>query len=253
VNSEEIRRQWAERSGEFSPEYYAYYGPNGTSERVLGLLDRYVDRDARVLELGCSSGRHLAHLYEHGFENLSGIDVNDEAFEVMAATYPDLADAGTFHRGAIEDVVVGFEDGRFDAVYSVQTLQHVHPDAEWVFEELVRITDDLLVTVENEGETATDGEDRDGNPRGGGDGSESADTDAEFGSESENADTETDTDVGFGSDDGAGSNGPEVNYVNGEIALYYRDWNRVFSDLGLVEVETGAEGRDTVRAFRREG
>jgi len=240
VNSEEIRRQWAERSGEFSPEYYAYYGPNGTSERVLGLLDRYVDRDARVLELGCSSGRHLAHLYEHGFENLSGIDVNDEAFEVMAATYPDLADAGTFHRGAIEDVVVGFEDGRFDAVYSVQTLQHVHPDAAWVFEELVRITDDLLVTVENEGETATDGEDWDGNPRGGGDGSE-------------NADTETDTDVGFGSDDGAGSNGPEVNYVNGEIALYYRDWNRVFSDLGLVEVETGAEGRDTVRAFRREG
>ncbi|MFC6835078.1 class I SAM-dependent methyltransferase [Halomarina ordinaria] len=197
MDSHEVRRQWAERSGEYSPEYYAYYGPDDTSETVHALLDRFVGRDARVLELGCSSGRHLSHLHEEGFEDLSGIEVNDDALDVMEEVYPDLADAGTFYLDAIEDVVGDFADDRFDAVYSVETLQHLHPDAEWVYAELARITAGLLVTVENEGE----GE-------------------------------------------------HEVNYVDDDVPLYYRDWNRVFTDVGCVEVAVERGKRDTVRAFR---
>ncbi|QLG27857.1 class I SAM-dependent methyltransferase [Halorarum halophilum] len=203
MDSHETRREWAERSGEYSPEYYAYYGPDESSESVRGSLVRYLDRDASVLELGCSSGRHLSHLHEHGFEDLSGIEVNDEAFDVMAETYPDLTDHGTFYLDAIENVVGDFEDGQFDAVFSVETLQHLHPDVEWVFEELSRITSDLLITVENEG-----------------DGDHSRGTD------------------------------PDVSYVNDEFPLYYRDWNRVFTDLGFVEVDVEAGERDTVRTFR---
>ena len=204
MDSNEIRREWAERSGEYSPEYYAYYGPDEASETVRRILARFVDRDAPILELGCSSGRHLSHLHEHGFENLAGIEVNDDAFDVMEETSPDLAAGGTFYFDAIEDVVGDFEDGRFDAVFSVETLQHLHPDAEWVFEELSRITDDLLITVENEGES-------DHPPR-----------------------TE-----------------PEVNYVNGDFPLYYRDWNRIFTESGFVEVDAQSGARDTVRTFRR--
>ncbi|WP_313694099.1 class I SAM-dependent methyltransferase [Halorarum halobium] len=204
MNSHEVRRQWADRSGEYSPAYYAHYGPDGSSESVRATLARFLDRDASILELGCSSGRHLSHLYDHGFENLTGIEVNDAAFEVMRETYPEVAAAGTFFPEAIEDVVGEFEDGRFDAVYSVETLQHIHPDAEWVFAELARITDDLVVTVENEGDRERDG----------------------------NGD-------------------PEVNYVNDEFPLYYRDWNRVFTDLGLVEVDVSQGSRDTARTFRQ--
>lgn len=202
MDPHEVRRRWAERSGEYSPEYYAYYGPDGTSESIRGILDRFLDRDASVLELGCSSGRHLAHLHEHGFEDLTGIEVNGDAFDVMAETYPALAAAGTFHHAAIEDVVVDFGDDRFDAVYSVETLQHLHPDVEWVFEELSRITGELLVTVENEGE------------------------------------------------DPAGATDPDVIYVNDEFPLYYRDWNRVFTERGFIEVDARADERDTVRTFR---
>jgi SAM-dependent methyltransferase len=208
VDADEIRRQWAERSGEYSPAYYAYYGPDETSAAIRRILERHVGREASVLELGCSSGRHLAHLADHGFENLAGIEVNGEAFEVMAETYPDLAARGTFYRDAIEDVVGDFADGQFDAVFSVETLQHLHPDVEWVFAELARIAGDLLVTVENEG-----GDDRDPSPD------------------------------------------PEVNYVDDGVPLYYRDWNRVFTELGFVEVDVevdaGSSDRDTVRAFRR--
>ncbi|WP_436924230.1 class I SAM-dependent methyltransferase [Halosimplex amylolyticum] len=154
MDSNDVRRQWEGRSGEYSPEYYAYYGPDETSESVLDLLTQHVAHEASVLELGCSSGRHLAHLLDGGFEDLSGIELNEEAFDVMAEQYPDLWDTGTFYADSIEALVDDFATDRFDAVYSVQTLQHIHPDAEWVFEEIARITDELLVTVEIESAAA---------------------------------------------------------------------------------------------------
>ncbi|EMA42260.1 class I SAM-dependent methyltransferase [Halobiforma nitratireducens] len=213
MDSNEVRRQWANRSAAYSPEYYAYHGPDKRSKSVRGLLERFVDRDASILELGCSSGRHLSHLADHGFEDLAGIELNGDAFDVMAESYPELAEQGTFHHAAIEDVVEEFEDGQFDAVYSVETLQHVSPDSRWVFAELARITSDLLVTVENEGDRSVSTESGD------------------------DADTEASTDY-------------EVTYVTDDVPLYHRDWNRVFTDQGLVEVAAEAGKRDTVRAFR---
>jgi 2-polyprenyl-3-methyl-5-hydroxy-6-metoxy-1,4-benzoquinol methylase len=69
----------------------------------------------------------------------------------MADRYPTLAEIGSFHVGAMEDLLSEFAADQFDAVYAVETLQHVHPTETWVFEELKRITADLLVTAENEG------------------------------------------------------------------------------------------------------
>jgi SAM-dependent methyltransferase len=152
VTPTEVRDEWAERSGEFSPAYYAHHGPNATSDLVVETLDERVGSGASVLELGCSSGRHLAHLLANGYDDLHGIEVNEDAREVLAETYPDLGDEGTFHFEAVEEWIEGVETDRYDALYTVETLQHLHPDSEWVFEEIVRITDSLLVTVEHEPE-----------------------------------------------------------------------------------------------------
>jgi SAM-dependent methyltransferase len=160
MDAEDNRRGWEDRSGEFSPGYYAELGPNKVSRSLVTALEYYVDEDAAVLELGCSSGRHLAHLREAGFGNLTGIDINDEAFDVMADSYPSLSEGGTFHAGAIEDVLPEFDDDQFDVVYSVETLQHVHPDDEAVFGEIARVTGDVLIITENEGsDPPSEGED----------------------------------------------------------------------------------------------
>ncbi len=157
MDPEDVRRDWAEREGEFSPTYYAHRGATETSEHIRETLEHYVGTDAEILEVGCSSGRHLEALRRAGFENLTGIDLNDEAFDVMAEEYPELYERGEFHVGAIEELLPEFDDDRFDAVYSVETLQHVHPEDTWVFEDIVRIADELVITVENEGNGAERG------------------------------------------------------------------------------------------------
>jgi SAM-dependent methyltransferase len=203
IDPEENHRGWAERSGEYSPEYYAELGPNEVTETLADVFDHYVDAGAAILELGCSSGRHLASLRDRGYENLAGIDLNDESFDVMADHYPRLAETGTFHTGAIEDILPEMADGAFDVVYSVETLQHVHPDDEWVFEEIARVTDDLVITAENEGNGPQRGREK------------------------------------------------TVSSVKGDFPLYYRDWKRVFSELGLAQLLCEPGKRDTVRVFRR--
>lgn len=151
MDPDDVRDDWAERSGKYSPSYYADIGPNEVSETLSSVFDHYVRDDAAILEVGCGSGRHLAHLLDNGYENLTGVDINADSFDVMAETYPRLAERGTFHTGAIEELVGEFETDAFDVVYTVETLQHIHPEDVWVFEELGRITSDLLITAENEG------------------------------------------------------------------------------------------------------
>ena len=157
MDPDEVRDDWAGRSGRYSPQYYADLGPNQVSETLLDVLDHYADTDARILELGCGSGRHLETLREHGYEHLTGIDINEDSFDVMDEAYPTLAETGTFHAGAIEDILPDYETDAFDVVYSVETLQHIHPDDTWVFDEVVRVSDDLIVTAENEGNSPTRG------------------------------------------------------------------------------------------------
>ncbi|WP_254271592.1 class I SAM-dependent methyltransferase [Haloarcula marina] len=154
MDSHDVRDEWADRSGEYSPTYYAHYGPDETSELVRSIIADHCGREASVLEVGCGVGRHLAALVDAGFEDVTGIDVNGEALDVLADTYPELAAVGTFEETAIEDYAPAQADDAFDVVFSVETLQHVHPDAAWVFDDVARIAGQLLVTVENE-----DGED----------------------------------------------------------------------------------------------
>ncbi|MFC7177306.1 class I SAM-dependent methyltransferase [Halosegnis marinus] len=141
---------WRGRDGEFSPTYYAHKGPDATSEALADLLAARLGRDASVLEVGCNVGRHLAHLHDEGFADLTGLDINAEAIAELRETYPDLAAAGEF---LVADLVATFADlgaGAFDVVYSVETLQHVAPADASVFDDVARVAGSLLVTVENE-------------------------------------------------------------------------------------------------------
>ena len=150
MDPDALHRAWRERDAEYSPRYYAYRGPDETSRTIADVIESKGLDEPSILELGCSAGRHLAHLYEQGYRDLAGIDINAEAFEVMAETAPELEATGTFYVDSIEDAVTDFDPGQFDVVFSVETLQHIHHDQAWVFEAIAEAVGDLLVVVERE-------------------------------------------------------------------------------------------------------
>lgn len=54
---------------------HRHWGLNDRTQKVLEYFEKYVDKDASILELGCSSGRNLVALHEHGYKNLTGLEM----------------------------------------------------------------------------------------------------------------------------------------------------------------------------------
>lgn len=79
--------------------------------------------DARVLDVGCGDGFHLSLLRHYGPKGwkLVGVDVDERATALGRKNGLDI------HTGTLE--TVDLEEGSFDLVYTLQTLEHVaEPD-----------------------------------------------------------------------------------------------------------------------------
>jgi SAM-dependent methyltransferase len=144
-------------------ELHAYWrGPDEANrpERYLehvarsAFLVRFVEPhlavEPTILEIGCNVGRNLAHLFEAGHRRLTGIEINDEALAMLRTTYPEMAAAATLINAPVEDVIRDFPDASMDLVFTMAVLEHIHPDSEWIFDEIVRITRGVVVTIEDE-------------------------------------------------------------------------------------------------------
>jgi SAM-dependent methyltransferase len=101
-------------------------------------------KDWAILEVGCGAGRNLAYLYDHGYTNLVGIEINPHAIALLRQTYPQLKDV-TIHEGPAEEVLPTLADDQFKVAFTMSTLQHIHPDSVAVFDHLTRVAARLLV------------------------------------------------------------------------------------------------------------
>ncbi|WP_165106533.1 class I SAM-dependent methyltransferase [Limisphaera ngatamarikiensis] len=72
---------------------------------------------ARLLDVGCGSGVHLARMQQLGW-TVEGVEVDAEAVEAARARGIPV------RLGTLESQ--GYPDGWFDAVYSAHVLEHVH-------------------------------------------------------------------------------------------------------------------------------
>lgn len=144
-----VHAYWANPSDEVNaPD--RYLEGKVKSDFLLSIMERFVDKDADILEIGCNVGRNLNRLYEAGYHNLVGIEINRHATELMKQAYPEMAANAIIHNGSVEDVIPTLDDEAFDAVFTVAVLEHIHWKSEWVFEEIVRATNDTLITIEDE-------------------------------------------------------------------------------------------------------
>lgn len=111
------------------------------------VIDSIVEHDAGIVELGCNVGRNLNALWERGFRELTGVEINQAAVQLMSTTFPQLQ--AEIRVGSIEEHIKSV-DG--ELLFTMAVLEHLHPDSEWVFEEIARFP--YVLTVEDEREVS---------------------------------------------------------------------------------------------------
>jgi SAM-dependent methyltransferase len=97
---------------------------------ILAFLDRYVGagRDLRVLDVGCGAANMAHHLRHYG--QVIGVDNNPRPLEIARQRGLEAYEGTADH--------LPFEDGSFDLVALLDTVEHV-PAEDRVFEECRRV------------------------------------------------------------------------------------------------------------------
>jgi hypothetical protein len=120
-------------------------------EEMVGFLKANgVPVKGPALEIGTNAGMGLKVMTEAGWTDLTGIEVNAKAVELMRNLYPDVAAAATVLNAPVEDAIPTLPDGHFELTWSKAVLLHIHPSSEWVFRDMVRVTRSHLLAVESE-------------------------------------------------------------------------------------------------------
>ncbi|WP_083239283.1 class I SAM-dependent methyltransferase [Methyloceanibacter superfactus] len=144
----EAHQYWAHPPDKNRPENYA----RASDERSLSLV-RYVrgllPEGGSILEVGCNIGRNLNFLWEAGYHDLTAIEINAEAIALSRNAYPAMNP--NIILGSAEDILPNLPDLKFDLVFTMAVLVHIHTDSDDVFQHIARIGKRVLV-IEQEDE-----------------------------------------------------------------------------------------------------
>ena len=93
-----------------------------------------LDRNTRILEVGCNIGKQLSLLNAIGFDNLWGIEINKKALDIAKQN----KNINVIFGSATD---IPFKDGFFDLVFTSGVLIHIPPDSlDTVMSEMHRAT-----------------------------------------------------------------------------------------------------------------
>ena len=127
------------------------YSAPGTEKRSKYLIDIVTNLNittrARILEIGCNTGRNLYALKQAGYNNLSGIEISNRAIQVGKAKYGDL---GTIYNISVESILPLIPPGNYDLVFSMAVFEHISPESNFIFKDISVICDKYIVTIEDE-------------------------------------------------------------------------------------------------------
>ncbi len=91
-----------------------------TEEEVFIEFFSDLDKDLKILEVGCNVGVKISMLQKMGFTNLTGLELNKNAYEIAKKNYPDIE----FINSDIEEYET---DKKYDLVYTCGVLIHLNP------------------------------------------------------------------------------------------------------------------------------
>ena len=118
------------------------YGKSNGLRLNYSIITDIVDKDTKVLDLGCGDGTLLAKLIEEKSVKGIGVEINQNA--VISSLEKGLS----IIQGDIDEGLKGFEDKEYDWVILNQTLQSTEkPD--YIIEEMLRVGKKAVVSFPN--------------------------------------------------------------------------------------------------------
>ena len=134
-------KEYTDRNTFTAEEWNKWYIENyGVSKDELnGKFLGSLDKDIKILEVGCNVGQQLLGLKRMGFKNLYGIELQQYAVEKAKANTQGI----NIIQGSGFDIP--FKDGFFDLVFTNGVLIHIHPnDIPVIMKEMNRVTNKYI-------------------------------------------------------------------------------------------------------------
>lgn len=94
-----------------------------------------IGKENRILDIGCNYGSLIYNLYEAGYQDVTGVDVDAAAVEEGKAKYVDIADRLLPYDG----LELPFEDERFDVVVMFDVIEHIPAIDDFLREQACRV------------------------------------------------------------------------------------------------------------------
>jgi SAM-dependent methyltransferase len=118
-------------------EYWDGIGSTKTFSHPVNVawLDSTLHSQSHILDYGCGYGRVMNILYEHGYQNIVGVDFSAPMIQRGRQTFPHLS----FQ--VLQSPLLAYPDGSFDAVllFAVLTCIPYDEDQRVLTDELVRV------------------------------------------------------------------------------------------------------------------
>jgi len=152
VRSSNLQEYWKNPDdGLNNPELFLM--PDGwlRSVRLFEIIRALIppEQNPKILEIGSNVGRNLMMLWFGKYRILTGIELSERAIVMMRKTFCDSMSI-TVHAGEIEKLIYNLTTNSFDIIFTMAVLEHLPPQSEHVFSQIVRVMKQYLVTVEDE-------------------------------------------------------------------------------------------------------
>lgn len=142
------RKYWQSREmgDEHSPEKYVQED-NSTYVLFEDLL-KVIGKDASFLEIGCNAGRNLNYLYNQGYRNLAGIEINEVSInKTLMEHFPELYKTGRFYVGNAAHEIKKIPSKSYDVTFSIAVLEHIPPEDKRLFFDMARVTRSYIAII----------------------------------------------------------------------------------------------------------
>lgn len=140
VNDKQIKRKYSKMAKEYDAKRFGTLSGRIIDKKQKSVLIKFlkdIPQTAKILEVGCGSGRFLEFLEKMGYKNVYGIDSSKEMLEIAGKKTKATLKIGNVYK-------IPYGNNSFDVVFSVHVLMHIQKPKKMI-EEMIRVSKNIVI------------------------------------------------------------------------------------------------------------